>query len=265
MWFAPSLCGDFYVDAASQKDDELWWITWLTLNTPVVASHFSTAVYIFIGCIAHATSAFVDFLLWWKVSSKNAGFSMLNCPNKPHIIGIQWTFGNDTNHWSCQVINSRAERKNTSSFQHPYSPSWRHSLGMSHHKIPRNTQRHPTCMLPERLEFCFLVFFAREKKIHGTLSKLVLLLCHAAWIFWVALILTWTWIVYSSLYRMHALAGASFVRPTSVTQHGTHYFLPKYSEREYSWRHLPFYPPVSEKVGIHLPSKHVLGWEGNMV
>lgn len=264
MWFAPSLCGDFYVDAASQKDDELWWITWLTLNTPVVASHFSTAVYIFIGCIAHATSAFVDFLLWWKVSSKNAGFSMLNCPNKPHIIGIQWTFGNDTNHWSCQVINSRAERKNTSSFQPPILPPddihW--GWATKYQWTPNAT---PLACYPKGWNFVSRFSLQEKKKIRGTLSKLVLLLCHAARVFWVALILTWTWIVYSSLYRMHALAGASFVRPTSVTQHGTHYFLPKYSEREYSWRHLPFYPPVSEKVGIHLPSKHVLGWEGNMV
>lgn len=60
MWFVPSLCGDFHVAAASQKDDEIWWITWLTLNTPVAASHFFTAVYIFIGCVIHAACALVE-------------------------------------------------------------------------------------------------------------------------------------------------------------------------------------------------------------
>lgn len=59
-WFVPSLCEDFHVDAASQKDDEIWWITWLTLNTPVAASHFFTAVYIFIGCVIHAACALVE-------------------------------------------------------------------------------------------------------------------------------------------------------------------------------------------------------------
>lgn len=59
MWFAPSLCGDFYADAASQKDDEIWRITWLTLNIPVAASHFFTAVYMFIGCVTHVACALV--------------------------------------------------------------------------------------------------------------------------------------------------------------------------------------------------------------
>lgn len=125
------------------------------------------------GCVAHATSAFVDFLLWWKVSSKNAGFSMLNCPNKPHIIGIQWTFGNDTNHWSCQVINSRAEPKNTSSFQHPYSPSWRHSLGMSHLKYQWTPNATPLACCLKGWNFVSRFSLQENKKILGTLSKLV--------------------------------------------------------------------------------------------
>lgn len=74
--------------------------------------------------------------------------------------------------YSCQVINCRAEPKNTSFLPAPRFPSWRHSLGMSHHKIPRTpnpTPLHAT----QKVSILFLGFSLQEKKILGTLSKLV--------------------------------------------------------------------------------------------